>query len=232
MSSAIKRIIAKDLKSIKNNKLNEMGIFVEFDENNFLEAKAMIIGPKGSVYEGGILFFKLFFPKNYPYSPPDVCYVSRNRVRIHPNYYTRHHSTGHGKVCLSILGTWDGPKWTSIMDISTVLITMQSLLDENPLFHEPNVNNPILIKNYNRIISHESIKTLFLKNTFDTPCGFEIFKENIKENFLNNKDYLFDKIQKNIDNKETIYSNTYRFEYPIDYQNLSNLFKEYSINNL
>ena len=45
--------------------------------------------------------------------------------------------SGYGKVCLSILGTWSGPKWTSIMDITTVLLTLQSLLDENPLHHEP-----------------------------------------------------------------------------------------------
>ena len=49
-------------------------------------------------------------------------------------------SNGQGKVCLSILGTWAGPKWTSIMDITTVLLTIQSLLDKNPLHHlEPDV---------------------------------------------------------------------------------------------
>tara|TARA_Y100000389_G_scaffold170184_1_gene177007 strand:- start:1516 stop:2214 length:699 start_codon:yes stop_codon:yes gene_type:complete len=227
-TSVIKRIVSKDLKGIKTNDLNSMGIFVEFNEENLLEAKAMIIGPKDSVYEGGILFFKLFYPKNYPFSPPDVCYVSRNRVRIHPNYYTRHHHTGHGKVCLSILGTWDGPKWTSIMDTSTVLITMQSLLDKNPLYHEPKIEDPILINNYNKIINHESIQTLFLRNTFDIPTEFEIFTEQIKENYEKNKDYLFDKIQKNINIKEKVFSNIYRFDYPVDYKRLSEVFKEYS----
>ena len=41
----------------------------------------MIIGPKDSVYENGILFFKIFYPINY-FMHLDVCYVSRNRVRI------------------------------------------------------------------------------------------------------------------------------------------------------
>ena len=58
--SAIKRIINKDIKEIKNNKLNDLGIYIEFNENNLLEAKAMIIGPKDSVYENGILFLKSF----------------------------------------------------------------------------------------------------------------------------------------------------------------------------
>ena len=134
MSSAVKRIINKDIKEIHKNSLDKQGIFIEFNEDNLLEAKAMIVGPEDSVYEGGVLFFKIFFPKNYPYAPPDVCYIARNRVRIHPNLYTRHHPTGHGKVCLSILGTWSGPKWTSVMDTSTVLLTIQSLLDKKPLF--------------------------------------------------------------------------------------------------
>ena len=34
-----------------------------------------------------------------------------------------------GKVCLSILGTWSGPSWTHTMDITIVLLTIQSLLD-------------------------------------------------------------------------------------------------------
>ena len=39
-----------------------------------LEAYAMIIGPKGTLYEGGYLFFNIDFPKNYPYSPPR-CFI-------------------------------------------------------------------------------------------------------------------------------------------------------------
>ena len=225
--TAIKRILNKDIKEINNNKLNEQGIFIEFNEDNILEAKAMIIGPEDSVYEGGVLFFKLFFPKNYPYAPPDVCYISRNRVRIHPNLYTRHHSTGHGKVCLSILGTWSGPKWTSVMDVSTILLTIQSLLDKNPLYHEPGVSNIDYIKSFNKIIEHESIKTLFLMNSFIIPEGFEIFKEHIQINMEKNKDKLFDKIQKKIEIKENIKLGVYQVNYNINYDNLRGLFKSY-----
>ena len=57
MNKAIKRIISKDIKSIEHNKLNEACIFIEFDEQNMLSARAMIIGPKDSIYEGGFLFF-------------------------------------------------------------------------------------------------------------------------------------------------------------------------------
>ena len=46
---AIKRIINKDIKEIEKNNLNDLGIYIYFDENNMLEAKAMIIGPRGTL---------------------------------------------------------------------------------------------------------------------------------------------------------------------------------------
>lgn len=182
-SSALKRILKKDIKEIKNQNLEDLGIYVKFDEDNMLNARAMITGPGGGLYEHGFLFFNITFPKNYPYAPPDVSYVSRNNVRIHPNLYVGRHNSGFGKVCLSILGTWSGPKWTSIMDITTVLLTIQSLLDDNPLHHEPGQEKNISYTNtlYNEIIKYESLNTLLLKNYFDTPLQFDNFKEEMKK---------------------------------------------------
>ena len=53
---AIKRILSKDIKEISNQKLNSLGIYIQFNEENFLEARAMIVGPKDSLYQGGYLF--------------------------------------------------------------------------------------------------------------------------------------------------------------------------------
>jgi len=185
-TSALKRILKKDIREIENQKINSLGIYIKFDEENMLNAKAMITGPKDSLYENGFLFFNIIFPKNYPYSPPDVSYISRNNVRIHPNLYVGRHSSGYGKVCLSILGTWSGPKWTSIMDITTVLLTIQSLLDKNPLHHEPGQEKNVSHTNtlYNEIIRYESYNTLLLKNYFDTHELFASFKEEM-DNELN-----------------------------------------------
>ena len=133
-TAAIKRIINKDIKEIEKQNLKSLGIYINFNEENFLEAKAMVVGPKDTLYEGGFLFFNIKFPKNYPFSPPDISYVSRNNIRIHPNIYVGGNKNGGGKVCLSILGTWSGPKWTSIMDITTIFITIQSLLDNNQCY--------------------------------------------------------------------------------------------------
>ena len=221
--NAIKRIINKDIKECISKNLNSLGIYIEFNESNFLEAKAMIIGPKDSLYEGGFLFFNIKFPTNYPYSPPDVTYVSRNKVRIHPNIYVGSGTNGFGKVCLSILGTWSGPRWTSIMDITTVLLTIQSLLDKNPLHHEPGQENNNTKQNdlYNEVIKYESINTLFLKNILEPPNGFEIFIENMNKEKDKNKEIIKKKIEKNENNKpKHIIIGFYRIDVLVDYQQL------------
>lgn len=193
--NAIKRIINKDMKAIETQQLNSLGIYVSFSDEDVREAKALIIGPEGGLYEGGYLFFNIKFPNNYPYSPPDVSYVPRNRIRIHPNIYVGGHPKG-GKVCLSILGTWSGPKWTSIMDISTVLLTIQSLLDTDPLHHEPGqeTNNGNINKMYNEIIYFNTFRNLILKNIKEVPEGFEEFQENVVSHFNSDKKRIQKKI--------------------------------------
>lgn len=223
--NALKRILNKDIKEISKQNLNSLGIYIQFNEDNFLEAKAMIVGPKDSLYEGGFLFFNINFPKNYPFSPPDVTYVSRNNIRIHPNIYVGHGTGGYGKVCLSILGTWSGPKWTSIMDITTVLLTIQSLLDNNPLHHEPGQekNESEMNTLYNEVIKYDSINTLIIKNMVDPPERFYIFIDNMKEEFdkykQNIQDFLLKK--KGVERRKITVS-FYRIQTILDYQLLLN----------
>ena len=223
--NALKRILNKDIKEISKQNLNSLGIYIQFNEDNFLEAKAMIVGPKDSLYEGGFLFFNINFPKNYPFSPPDVTYVSRNNIRIHPNIYVGHGTGGYGKVCLSILGTWSGPKWTSITDITTVLLTIQSLLDNNPLHHEPGQekNESEMNTLYNEVIKYDSINTLIIKNMVDPPERFYIFIDNMKEEFdkykQNIQDFLLKK--KGVERRKITVS-FYRIQTILDYQLLLN----------
>ena len=224
MNKAIQRIINKDLKSIEHYKLNEQGIYIEFNENNMLEAYAMIIGPKNTLYEGGYLFFNINFPKNYPYSPPDVSYVSRGNVRIHPNLYVKHHKSGFGKVCLSILGTWNGPSWSSIMDINTVLITIQSLLDNNPLIHEPGCNSSKYIQKqliYKRIIKYNTIKSLIIDTVHRNLGEYEIFRNIIDKTY--NKQNMIEKIEilnNEYSNNEILICGIYRMKIIINIDKL------------
>jgi len=196
MKSALKRIINIDMKRIKNSDLENNGIFIEFDEENILKAKALIIGPKNTIYDNAYLFFTIEFPKNYPFSPPILTYKSQNKIRIHPNIYV------NGKVCLSILGTWSGPSWTSVMDITNILITIQSLLDDNPLCNEPGYekvlpNKSFLHENYNKVIEYNTINSLILDRLTTDFEDFDIFKDKMIEYLKNNKDNIYKKIEKN-----------------------------------
>ena len=153
MKNTVKRITNIDMKNYYKLELEKNGIYIQFDETDLMKARALIIGPSDTIYENAYLFFNIEFPKNYPFSPPAVRYIAQNNVRIHPNIYT------NGKVCLSILGTWNGPSWSSIMDINTVLLTIQSLLDNNPLVHEPGCNNKKFKKKqliYKQIVNYNT----------------------------------------------------------------------------
>jgi ubiquitin-protein ligase len=228
--NAIKRILNKDMKEIQKQNLNSLGIYIDFNEENILEAKAMIVGPKDSLYEGGFLFFNIQFPKNYPYAPPDVTYVPRNSVRIHPNIYATSGTGGMGKVCLSILGTWSGPKWTSIMDISTVLLIIQSLLDNNPLHHEPGQENNKTKQNdlYNEVIKYESINTLLIKNIIQPMEPFHMFHKNMNQELKNYNESILQFLNENKDKeRKNIQVGLYRINVILDYHKLHNLYKNY-----
>lgn len=198
MNSAVKRIINKDIKELNKLNLSESGIYIEFDEDNMLNAKAMIIGPENTPYENGILFFKINFPANYPFSPPKINYYSTSRYRIHPNLYVGRSSDNFlGKVCLSIINTWAGPSWTSIMHISSVLLSIQSLLCENPLHNEPGFENENGERNdiYNFLVEYDTYNHLIKKNCFNIPESFEIFKPIIINHLKSNSDKIIENLK-------------------------------------
>jgi len=196
-TAAIKRIVTKDIRSIQKQQLNDMGIYIHFNEENMLEAWAMIIAPDNSIYQNGVLYFKIVFPTNYPYSPPNVGYISRGSIRIHPNLYTGGAKDNYlGKVCLSILGTWSGPQWTTIMDISSVLISIQSLLDDNPLDNEPGFagKKTKIHEDYRECVRYEKFRTLILKNIFDIPTEFMGFQDIIMDHYQKKRDYIMSEL--------------------------------------
>ena len=104
MNKAIKRVVNKDIKSIEHNKLNDQGIYIEFDEQDMLSARAMIIGPKDSIYEGGFLFFYIKFPKNYPYLLQTLHTFHQIILEFILIFIQVDINLDYGKVCLSILG--------------------------------------------------------------------------------------------------------------------------------
>jgi len=229
MKSALKRIMNIDMKRILSSDLNSNGIYIEFDETDILKAKALIIGPKDTIYDNAYLFFTIEFPKNYPFSPPILTYKPQNKIRIHPNIYV------NGKVCLSILGTWSGPSWTHTMDITTVLLTIQSLLDNNPLANEPGyekivAEKNILYDNYNKTIRYNTINSLILDRINTEFIDFDIFKNTMIEHFKKNNLYISNIIEINKNIKETIKIGIYHINIFIDYEYLKNKYDILNIN--
>ena len=134
---SIKRI-QNDIKLYHKSDLNDHGIYVHFNEKNIFNAKALIIGPDETPYKNGFYFFDINYTEKYPQEPPKVVLCTLNkRTRFNPNLYTG------GKVCLSILGTWSGPKWSSVQTLKSVLLSIQSLMNENPIINEPGWENEV-----------------------------------------------------------------------------------------
>eukprot|EP00960_Hanusia_phi_P076223 768533-Hanusia_phi.AAC.1 len=78
----------------------------------------------------------LQFCEDYPSSAPHVQFLttSGGKTRFNPNLYS------DGKVCLSILGTWrgeSGEMWSSVQNCHSVMLSIQSLLDDEPYHNEP-----------------------------------------------------------------------------------------------
>ena len=186
MNQSNKRVVM-DIKSFLELSYDDK--FIYFSKSNFMEIYLMIVGPKGTPYEDGILFFKLSFGDKYPYEPPKVIFLNMvSNVRIHPNLYP------NGKVCLSILGTWPGPKWLPTMSLNTIALTLQSLLGDNPLINEPAYENKTLsckfCKDYLVFCIFNKYKILLddvINDKFEV-CKF--FKKEIIEIYNKNKSNL------------------------------------------
>ena len=124
--------LGKEVQTLSQGDLSGIGIHVWFDETNIKWGKAMLIGPEGTPYAHCPLVFSIRIPNEYPLDPPVVTIDTSDGItRFHPNLYTS------GKVCLSILGTYVGPSWATTMTIETVLKSIYSLLNENPITNEP-----------------------------------------------------------------------------------------------
>ena len=157
-----------------------------------LNAKVLIIGPEDTIYFGGLYFFNIEFPINYPNIPPIITYRTSSNIRIHPNIYI------NGKVCLSVLGTWKGPPWTASMDISSILLSLQSLLNNSPLTNEPGFEKYTghISTDYKTIVEYENIKSHFFQHTLNIPQEFLLFQNIINKNYIDNKELILNKIFK------------------------------------
>lgn len=84
---------------------------------------AVIFGPADTPFEDGTFKLLMTFDEAYPNKPPTVKFLSR---MFHPNVYAS------GELCLDILQN----RWSPTYDVSAILTSVQSLLND------PNSSSP------------------------------------------------------------------------------------------
>lgn len=173
------------------------GLYISPEEEDMTRVHALIVGPPDTPYEGGFFQFFLKFPPDYPIRPPRVRIVTTDagRVRFNPNLYA------NGKVCLSILGTWDGPAWSPAQGIESVLVSIQSLMNEEPYKNEPGLQQErsSVVKRYSDVVQHETIRVAVcgqveaaLKESAECPSAF---REQILKTFVDAYDKYEDTVK-------------------------------------
>jgi ubiquitin-protein ligase len=240
MSQKSTKRIQNDIRMYHKSDLNDHGIYVHFNEKNIYNARALIIGPKETPYQNGFYFFDINYTERYPQEPPKVLLCTLNkRTRFNPNLYTG------GKVCLSILGTWSGPGWTPCLSTIEVLLSIQSLMNNNPVQNEPGYENLTLenspeAKKYVQILEYHNHLIAVLQMIHDIPHPFMCFKELIESKFCEfykeNMTFLQKMATSNLNNTEVFLKmygigdkleyNYLISEYKKIYTNLSTLYCE------
>jgi baculoviral IAP repeat-containing protein 6 len=111
-------------------------ILVRYDAEKPAFMRVLITGPPATPYAHGCFEFEIRCPEDYPASPPTVRILTTKRgtAQFGPNLYA------DGLVCLSLLGTWEGPGWEPAQfSLLQVLVSIQGLVlgMRHPHFNEP-----------------------------------------------------------------------------------------------
>ncbi len=188
MNRNLKRIMI-DVKEMVDDPLEN--IHYQHDEQNAFKGYACLFGTSHTPYEYGSYFFELEFPANYPFSPPVVKFINYDgSTRFNPNLYI------NGKVCLSILNTWDGEKWSSCQSIRTILLTLTTLLNEEPILNEPGITREHPnFDHYHKLIEYKNVEISILKylQKPNLPYPFHVFYPILVQSFVEHAPYLIQK---------------------------------------
>jgi len=175
----------------------ESGVYIRTDENRLDVLKVMIIGSEGTPYWNGCFVFDVFVPVTYPNTPPMVQLTTtgKNTVRFNPNLYH------DGKVCLSLLGTWQGPSWDpKVSTLLQVFLSIQSLiLVPDPYYNEPGFEshkNDKQSEMYNNTLRYHTIRVAMLDMLRHPVPEFE---DVIRAHFKGKKQHLINQAQEWLD---------------------------------
>ena len=191
--------ITSELSSLKKNLPNnwDTSVVLKTSQKNLNLITFVISGPEGTPYHNGIFEFHGLFPTDYPNKEPKILLdtTGNGSVRFNPNLYNC------GKVCLSLLGTWNGSgaeKWNpSTSTLLQVIVSIQSLiLVTHPYFNEPgwerqmhSMEGKKKSQEYSDNIRLQTLKWAIIDKIKNPPKGFENFT---KEHFRLKKKEILD----------------------------------------
>ena len=139
---ALRKALMREARSLQGGQLPlhpDAAIFVRQDEGSMAVLRAVITGPVETPYALGLFTFDIFCPPEYPSIAPLVhfCTTAGGTVKFNPNLYH------DGKVCLSLIGTFNSGNSTEKWDparssIYQVLMGIQNqILEKSPIVNEP-----------------------------------------------------------------------------------------------
>jgi ubiquitin-conjugating enzyme E2 D/E len=121
--STSKRII-KELNDLRKETLPNISAGPIGDGTDIYHWQAMLSGPQGTPYQGGVFFLDIQFTTDYPFKPPTIRFLTKV---YHPNI------NSNGGICMDILKH----QWSPALTITKLLLSISSLLNE------PNPDDPL-----------------------------------------------------------------------------------------
>jgi len=204
----IMKEIRKDLP--KNIELSaSASMFVRYDDEKPQFMQACLTGVQGTPYESGCFIFDIYMPDTYPQTNCLVTHVTKNASMVSanngPGGFSPNLHRDTGKVCLSLLGTWNGPGWEA--GKSNVYQVLSSILwmilgAEHPYYMEPSYggwegtapqsNHAPEVKVYDEAVYFGTSKWAILEQMKNPPVGFE---EVIMAHFREKKKVIMNCVQ-------------------------------------
>ena len=167
--NAMKKI-NEEFIQLNKNPLSNFGIIPQlFNEENIFEWKCSLVGPKDSYYKGGLFYFKVKFPDDYPNSRPTISFLTPI-YHLNIKYYTIG-SEPLGNVGLISLINWkSGDSIMKILPEVFVLLyknnPYEAYDDVNQTRKNEFINNPELFEK----------KARYFTKKYANPCA--IYKKN------------------------------------------------------
>ncbi|XP_058180936.1 ubiquitin-conjugating enzyme E2 30-like [Rhododendron vialii] len=124
-----------ELREIKENPPTHISFGPRSDDDVF-KCQGIIMGAIGTPFEGGIFRLSIQFPSDYPFSPPEVKFLTKI---YHPNV------NEDGKIDINI-----GEQWTPAFTTETLLLSISSMLTYPILEHTENAISDLYLNHYQR----------------------------------------------------------------------------------